>query len=370
MNRLLATTAVVLVFALPVSAQTPDPAPAPEASANFETDMNTGYYQAMQPGDLRASDLIGAEIFTHRHDQDAVVGDVGQAPEGVPADGQQLDTPPPVAADGEPVDGAVVADDPMTAQTTPDDQMRMAAGELGNMDSIGEINELIIDQDGTIRAVVVDVGGFLGMGARQVALDMSQLEFRTDMQDDSQVYVITQVAAQTLETAPEFTAEPMQQTDQVDPMTEPQADGALPADRGPLPDQSDQVVTDEAAPMPADAVEPWRADRERLNRPMLEREGYMVAEAGSVSVDNLIGANVYAVDENNIGSVNDVVVGEQGEVEYVVIDVGGFLGIGSRSVALGFDEITVMHEGDWEDLRVYVDVTRDTLDTIPEYTRD
>jgi len=45
---------------------------------------------------------------------------------------------------------------------------------------IGEINEIVLDKDGKIAAVVVGVGGFLGIGEREVALDFKSLRLERD----------------------------------------------------------------------------------------------------------------------------------------------------------------------------------------------
>jgi hypothetical protein len=47
-------------------------------------------------------------------------------------------------------------------------------------ESIGEINELILTKDGKVAAAVVGVGGFLGIGEREVALDYKSLKFEHD----------------------------------------------------------------------------------------------------------------------------------------------------------------------------------------------
>ena len=47
-------------------------------------------------------------------------------------------------------------------------------------ENVGEINELILDKDGKVVAVVVGVGGFLGIGEREVALDYKSLRFEQD----------------------------------------------------------------------------------------------------------------------------------------------------------------------------------------------
>ena len=45
---------------------------------------------------------------------------------------------------------------------------------------IGEINEIILDKDRKVAAVVIGVGGFLGIGEREVALDFKSLRIERD----------------------------------------------------------------------------------------------------------------------------------------------------------------------------------------------
>jgi sporulation protein YlmC with PRC-barrel domain len=46
-----------------------------------------------------------------------------------------------------------------------------------NNESIGSINDLLTDRNGTIKAAVISVGGFLGMGARLVAVPFDKIKF-------------------------------------------------------------------------------------------------------------------------------------------------------------------------------------------------
>jgi sporulation protein YlmC with PRC-barrel domain len=46
-----------------------------------------------------------------------------------------------------------------------------------NNEKIGDISELLVDSSGKIQAVVVGVGGFLGIGERDVAIPMDQIKF-------------------------------------------------------------------------------------------------------------------------------------------------------------------------------------------------
>jgi sporulation protein YlmC with PRC-barrel domain len=45
-------------------------------------------------------------------------------------------------------------------------------------EKLGDINELILDKDGKISAVVIGVGGFLGMGEHDIAVSMDKLKFK------------------------------------------------------------------------------------------------------------------------------------------------------------------------------------------------
>jgi len=47
-------------------------------------------------------------------------------------------------------------------------------------ETVGEINDLVLDKDGRVAAVVVGVGGFLGIGEREVALDYKSLNVKYD----------------------------------------------------------------------------------------------------------------------------------------------------------------------------------------------
>lgn len=46
-----------------------------------------------------------------------------------------------------------------------------------NNDKLGDINELIVNKEGKIAAVVIGVGGFLGMGEHDIAVSMDKLKF-------------------------------------------------------------------------------------------------------------------------------------------------------------------------------------------------
>jgi sporulation protein YlmC with PRC-barrel domain len=49
-----------------------------------------------------------------------------------------------------------------------------------NNESIGSINDLLTDKSGNIKAVVIGVGGFLGMGSQLVAVPFDKIKFVTE----------------------------------------------------------------------------------------------------------------------------------------------------------------------------------------------
>lgn len=72
----------------------------------------------------------------------------------------------------------------------------------------------------------------------------------------------------------------------------------------------------------------------------VQPEVEMVVRASGLLASNIIGKSVYSgqgEDAQNIGKVKDLVISEAGEVEAVVVGVGGFLGIGQKEVALQYD---------------------------------
>lgn len=68
--------------------------------------------------------------------------------------------------------------------------------------SIGDINDIILSQEGQATQVIVGVGGFLGMGEKDVVLDMSKLQIAAT--DDGNVKVVTQTSQEELKNLPAF----------------------------------------------------------------------------------------------------------------------------------------------------------------------
>ena len=53
----------------------------------------------------------------------------------------------------------------------------------------------------------------------------------------------------------------------------------------------------------------------------------------------LAGVSIYGPDQQRVGTISDVLVSHEGGAKYVVVGVGGFLGIGTKDVAIPFDQV-------------------------------
>ncbi|ASS54253.1 PRC-barrel domain-containing protein [Rhizobium leguminosarum] len=73
----------------------------------------------------------------------------------------------------------------------------------GNNESIGSVNDLILKKDGGFVAAIVGVGGFLGIGEKNVAVPMEKITVAQNTQDGS-VKLTTSETSESLKAAPEF----------------------------------------------------------------------------------------------------------------------------------------------------------------------
>lgn len=93
-------------------------------------------------------------------------------------------------------------------------------------------------------------------------------------------------------------------------------------------------------------------------RPVTEYEGIIKASA-------INGAAVRNLQDEELGSVEDTILDPRsGEISYVVLSVGGFLGVGQRLVAVPWDELRVAEDGEGQSYYV-VDASKSYLEQRP-----
>lgn len=69
----------------------------------------------------------------------------------------------------------------------------------------------------------------------------------------------------------------------------------------------------------------------------------------------------------NIGEVNDLLIGMDGKVRHAIIDVGGFLGVGERPVTVAWTDLHIVktNEGD---VVAFIDKSKAELNAMPQYS--
>jgi hypothetical protein len=83
-------------------------------------------------------------------------------------------------------------------------------------------------------------------------------------------------------------------------------------------------------------------------------------------VEGVLGREVLSAANENMGRIVDVLVDRSGQVRAAIIDFGGFLGVGSRKIAVDWGTLHFPQPGKPE-ARISLDLTRDQVKAAPEY---
>lgn len=190
LTRLLTTTALVMALAVPVAAQQQEPQAQPDPAQQQPADQTQ-----VQPADA-----------IEQQPTDQAQTEPADATEQQPAD--QAQTEPTDAT--EPEAAQAEAEQPAGQQAASFDYIKaqeegqLRTDELIGRDvtnaqdeAIGEISDLLLDQEQKVTGVIVGVGGFLGIGQKQVALPIEAVQIDEEM-------VRVDATSEQLSEAPEF----------------------------------------------------------------------------------------------------------------------------------------------------------------------
>ncbi len=311
--------------------------------------------------------------------------------------------------------------------------------------NIGDVNDLIVSENGTITHAVIGVGGFLGIGEKDVAVPFGELQV---VERDGDLRLIYAATREQLEAAPaldrtafdpiaRFQEEQAAQIDNAAPIVPPAQDAMAPvkeqtalteeppAAAETVPAEQTAVVgeqpADAAAPLPAEeqtavveeqpvmaetppaeeqtavieeqpaepavtapAEEQTAAIEEQPAEAFAPPADEQVAAAetkpaasGEVTFLNFdpaqiratafIGKEVFGPEDQSIGEISDLIMQDDGKTRAALIDVGGFLGVGEKTVAIPFNEIQVLRgaeEGAGE--RLVVAMSKEQLEQLEQ----
>ena len=88
----------------------------------------------------------------------------------------------------------------------------------------------------------------------------------------------------------------------------------------------------------------------------------VVKVATGFRASKVIGSSVVNEANDTVGKVDDIIIAENGKSPYVVLSVGGFLGIGEKLVVLPYDQLKTM------DRKIVMPgATKDALKDLPSF---
>jgi sporulation protein YlmC with PRC-barrel domain len=253
---------------------------------------------------------------------------------------------------------------------------------------LGEINDIVLNQEGQVAAVILGVGGFLGVGEKNVAVAYTDLQW-VNAEDNTERLV--------LETTKEaLNAAPAVELVEDEPMETAAAPADQPAEGEVVEDDAQQqaateqpaegAVEDETQQQAATAEQPAEGaatdealETGTVQQPAagatavepLNRENLVDFDATTLTAEELIGTNVYGPDDQHIGVIGDFVLAEDGKaIDAVIIDFGGFLGIGTKEVAVAFENLKFYADPDGTNRYLIINVTREQMDQAVAFNRD
>lgn len=102
-----------------------------------------------------------------------------------------------------------------------------------------------------------------------------------------------------------------------------------------------------------------------LEAPAVTEDGTPATVIDDREVEGVLGKSVRSNADEDMGQIIDVIVKRDGHVRAAVIDFGGFLGVGSRKIAVDWSALSFPPSGLID--HVILNLTRDQVRLAPEY---
>jgi PRC-barrel domain len=91
-----------------------------------------------------------------------------------------------------------------------------------------------------------------------------------------------------------------------------------------------------------------------------------VTVLGTKEVQGILGREIRSTADENMGRIVDVLVDGEGATRAAIIDFGGFLGVGSRKIAVAWQALHFVPAAE-KRYSVVLELTRDQVKEAPEY---
>ena len=217
---------------------------------------------------------------------------------------------------------------------------KVYSGPNADAAEVGYVKDLVLGASGQISAVVLGIGGFLGAGEKNVAVAYSQIQWA--LASDGSVRGVLSSTKDALAAAPDFKFPDYTAIAQASNASATQTSSA-----------ASVAVTSSSAPQPGDV------DMTTL-KPL---------DVASLKAEDLKGIDVISPTGQKLGDIDDFVLTGDGKIDAVIVEFGGFIGIGTKHVAIAYDGLKFM-VGPSNERYLVVNVTKDQLNAQPDYNKD
>jgi sporulation protein YlmC with PRC-barrel domain len=117
---------------------------------------------------------------------------------------------------------------------------------------------------------------------------------------------------------------------------------------------------------PGSAAQPGQAGIRSVDPAGAVKLTFYSVQAADMRASKLIGTDVYNLQNENIGEVSDLIIDNGKNIKAVVLSVGGFLGIGDRTVAVQPGSVVLTEQNDGS-ARMVVNTTKEELKNAPAF---
>lgn len=260
----------------------------------------------------------------------------------IPAIGAPAVTPPPAAKAGA---ATTNTDTAIEQGYTAQDGDALISSIIGahvyssvaaGADDFGAITDVVLDQNGDVQVIILGVGGFLGIGQKSVAVNYEDFKVAKGA-DGKDRYILTATKA-AFAAAPTFSF--------ADAQAKLPAAGVTSTDH---PTDTAQTLAPPPGPFDRSKMKPIDISKMKAD----DFKGIAVVDAGGES----------------IGTISDFVLDKSSKIDAIIVDVGGFLGLGTKPVAVGFDLTDYVTDKNGINY-LFLKATKAQLEAQPAYDKD
>ncbi|MER8574906.1 PRC-barrel domain-containing protein [Mesorhizobium sp. M1338] len=275
--------------------------------------------------------------------------------------------PAPAASTAAPTAPATTdtAQKPVDMNAAPTEPVKRADGNLAtnilgetvyngtgdDAQNIGSVNDIVLTKEGKAQSLIIGVGGFLGIGAKNVAYDFNKAKWAEKNGDR---WLVAQTTKEELEAQPDFDRKAY------DPLPATTASNAPPA--------TAPAAAPSATTAPADKTAAVPTAPDQTQTAAIDKSALTEMPVGEIRADDLKGTTVYGANDAKVGVIGDVVLTPDKKPDAVIVDVGGFLGIGAKEVAVGMDNLKFMTDKDGNKY-LYTTFTKEQLEAQTAYEK-